>query len=272
MFKSFVLTFTLLFALPSYANQTLVLIHGYLGDGSAWRYTGISAALHYNGWQDGGHLLPYGGQLFTTASPIPGGRYHYTISLPSEAPLMLQTQHLLGYLYLLQQRHPENNIVLIGHSAGGVVARLAMVLQPNLPIQGLITIAAPHLGTELAQAGLAAAQSPLAWITPLMGLSTLNRSIGLYADLQPEHPGSLLFWLNRQPHPRDALYFAIIRGTDPSISSDGLVPAFSQDLNQVPVLRGQAQIWPSLGSHALQPADAGLIVRSLLLLSQADQT
>jgi hypothetical protein len=101
-----------------------------------------------------------------------------------------------------------------------------------------------------------------------MGLSTLNRSMGLYADLQPEHPGSLLFWLNRQPHPRDAHYFAIIRGTDPSISSDGLVPAFSQDLNPVLALRGQAQVLPSLGNHTLQPADAMLIMRSLMALKQ----
>jgi len=96
----------LLFSLPTYAGQTLVLIHGYLNDGSTWRPLGIVSALQPAGWQDAGHLFP-GGPLPKMTLPNSLERYVYTVTLPSEAPLATQAQWLDLYLRHLQTRHPK---------------------------------------------------------------------------------------------------------------------------------------------------------------------
>lgn len=266
MLKAILLLFTLCFSLSAYAGQTVVLVHGYLSDGSSWRYTGISALLQRAGWQDGGHLLPYGALPLQQRSVT--GHYQYTVTLPSEAPLEIQARYLQQYIFYLQQRHPENDCVLVGHSVGGVVARLLMVLQPELPVQALITIASPHLGTEFAELGLSIAHSPFAWFAPMMGMSTLNRSAGLYADLLPESPSTLLFWLNRQPHP-NALYVSIVRSQESTFSHDGIVASFSQDMNYVAALAGQARVIPSFGAHGLQTQDGLRLVQVLTALAYA---
>ena len=51
-------------------------------------------------------------------------------------------------LAAIAQRHPTDTVDLIGYSAGGVVARLALVNYGAGTVARLITIAAPHLGTE----------------------------------------------------------------------------------------------------------------------------
>ena len=236
------------------AGETLVLIHGYLCDGQIWRETGIVQVLHQAGWQDGGNLLPW-----RTPRYVPSNhreRYLYTVDLPSEAPLPIQAQWLDSYLYHLQERHPKNTLILIGHSAGGVIARLSMV-RNRFPVKGLVTIASPHLGTDSAEEGLALHHSPLGWVAPFFGLETLNRSEGLYYDLVREYPSTPLFWLNRQPHPK-AFYVSIIR-----VGRDRWVPPYSQDLNDVPALRGQATTLTTVGNHSLHPAD-GISLVSIL--------
>lgn len=238
---------------PVFAGQTLVLVHGYLSDGIAWRETGIVSALHQAGWQDAGDLFP--------AGPVPGGRpphnpserYVYTVTLPSEAPLPVQAQWLDFYLHDLRARHPDNSLILIGHSAGGVVARLTLV-SSKLPIKGLITIASPHLGTDAAEDGVMLSNSPFSWVAPIMGLDTINRSEDLYRDLVREYPATPLFWLNRTPHPK-AFYLSILR-----VGGDDWVPPYSQDMNNIPALRGQAITVTTRGTHRLHPGDGPLLV------------
>jgi len=211
----------------SYAGKTVVLIHGYLGDDRSWHANGIVAAL----------------QRHDT----------YTVNLPSEAPLVVQAQYLDVYLRHIKAKHPQNSLILVGHSAGGVVARLVMV-KSGIAIQGLITISSPHLGTDKAELAYNISNSPLAWIAPFFGLNTLNRSRDLYQDLIREHPSSLIFWLNRQPHPK-AFYASIVR-----VKGDKWVAPYSQDLNDVPALHGLATTITSVGTHYLQPADAIVLV------------
>ncbi len=245
-----------LVSLPVYAGSyTLVLVHGYLSDGITWRPAGIVHNLQRTGWQDAGHLFP-NGILPTRIAPNPNKRYIYTVTLPSEAPLSTQARWLDFYLRHLQARHPDNRLVLVGHSAGGVVARLVTVIG-GFPVQGLITIASPHLGTDKAEWGTRLADSPVGWAAPFLGLNTINRSKGLYWDLAREHPTSLLFWLNRQPHPQ-AFYVSIVRGV-----GDEWVPSYSQDMNDVQALRGLAKTVTTGGTHSLQPAD-GPVLASLL--------
>jgi triacylglycerol lipase len=134
-----------------------------------------------------------------------------------------------------------------------------MVQHPEIKVTALITIAAPNLGTDSAEIGLMAEASPLGMFAPLLGIDTLSKSRRLYADLVRERPGTLLYWLNHQRHP-DARYISIVR--DDSVSlGDFIVPAYSQDMDNVYALRGRVQTVSAPGEHALGPADGRLLVR-----------
>lgn len=240
-----------------------IMIQGYHDNGDSWHRSGIGAVLAANGW-------PYGGQLIRTAdgvhSSLPAAKANkvfYTTALPTEAPLMYQLPFLEGYVDYVKTLHQGEAVHLIGHSAGGVLGRLYMVRHPDSGIATLISIASPHLGTEVASLGNAIGQSPLSWVTPLVGASTINRSQALYDDLNPEHPGNLIFWLNRQPHPK-ARYISIVRaGSDWFMPKDIFVPTWSQDMNRVPALAGRSIVVPVSAEHGLRPED-GLVVLGLM--------
>lgn len=242
--------------------ETLVLIPGYLGDGDGWRDSGVTQVLQGDGWVDAGSLAARQGWVQGRGGGPDGGRRFYTLSLESEAPLLYQEQQLAAMAELLQRRHPGETLVLVGHSAGGVLGRLFMVRHPDTPVLALISIASPHLGTDSAELGLMAGHSPLSWISGLLGAETLNRSQGLYFDLARERPGNLLYWLNRQPHPK-AYYVSVVRTASLPLFGDMLVPAESQDMNRVYALYGRAVRLESGGGHGLDQGDGELLLRIL---------
>ncbi len=238
-------------------GDAVLFIQGYGGHPDHWRASGIIPALATVGWGDAGTLALAPAGVVRHGS---GGAFRnaaYTVSLPTEAPLMVQLGWLERYLDTVRQNHSGERITLVGHSAGGVLGRLYMVTHPESGVGALITIASPHLGTEVAEMGILAAESPLGWIAPMLGLGTLNRSLGLYYDLAPERPGSVLFWLNRQPHP-SATYVSIVRGAEPF--GDAVVPSWSQDANLIPALRGSVETVVTPGDHRLSPADGAVVL------------
>jgi pimeloyl-ACP methyl ester carboxylesterase len=243
--------------------DALVMIQGYLSKGGSWRESGITDILRHHGWQDGGQLFLRQGQVYTSRPLAPSGRQFYTLELHSDAPLMFQLQELTAYLAVIKSRHPDEPLVLLGHSAGGVLGRLYMVQHPDSGVTALITIASPHLGTEAAELGVMAGRSPLGLFSRLLGKNdALNKSQGLYVDLMRERPGGLLYWLNRQQHPV-AHYVSIVRSDDLSWIGDLVVPEWSQDMNRVAALRGRARTIPTSGGHAFEEADGLLLVRIL---------
>ncbi|MEN8205682.1 MAG: hypothetical protein ABFS24_06690 [Pseudomonadota bacterium] len=260
----------LLLVLPTAAlAETLVLLQGYLADGDYWRESGITRMLDRNGWTDAGTLsaTPDG---IRTDRPMPAGnRRVYTLALPSEAPLMVQLRYMEQYLNVVQNLHPNESLILSGHSAGGVLGRLYMVGHPDIPIGALITFASPHLGTDSAEIGAKAGNSPLGWFAPLIGGAVLNRSQGLYNDLVRERPGSLLFWLNRQEHP-SSRYISVVREDDGLLNfGDLVVPVWSQDMNQVAALRGRSSKIVTQGGHGLTRQDGELLIKILRSSGQA---
>jgi triacylglycerol lipase len=261
--KTALIFFLLLVAPATALAETLVLLQGYLADEDYWRGAGITRMLATNGWADAGTLrtTPSG---IRSDRPLPkSNRRVYTLALPSEAPLMVQLRYLEQYLDVIQNLHPYESLILAGHSAGGVLGRLYMVEHPDTPVGALITFASPHLGTESAEIGAMAGDSPLGWIAPLIGGGTLNRSQGLYYDLMRERPGSLLFWLNHQQHPA-SLYISIVREDDGLLSlGDLVVPPWSQDMNQVAALRGRASKIVTQGGHGLTSQDGELLLEIL---------
>jgi triacylglycerol lipase len=251
--------------------ESLLLIPGYLGAGSNWRTSGITEVLQQAGWQDGGQLKISGARVRVhKGSSRDQSHRFYTLDLPTEAPLLVQSAQLDKYVTFVRRQHPGNALVFAGHSAGGVLARLYMVQHQDSAVVAMISIASPHRGTESAELGMMAGQSPLGWLSSMLGIATLNRSQALYHDLMRENPGNLLGWLNHQPHP-PALYVSVVRRRDDETFGLGnlLVPAWSQDLNQVFALRGRARTITVEGGHGLRREDAKIILNVLVALERA---
>mgnify|MGYP001813017966 CR=1 FL=1 len=254
-----------LLAAPARAD-VIVLVHGYLGDARSWDASGVTAVLERHDWQRAGVYIagPAGVQL-VPAYGSRASRKYYSVDLPSEAPVVVQAFQLRQILDSINTAHRNEPVVLVGHSAGGVIARVALVRgHNNGNIRALITIASPHLGTGRAEQALDATDIPfpLSVFTDFFGGETYHtamRSRNLFADLVRPRPGSLLYWLNNEPHP-DIEYFSIIRGQAASLSGDYIVPGPSQDMNNVPALRGRSSPVPVNADHGLHPVDGSAIV------------
>lgn len=238
--------------------DVVVLMHGYQSSVGAWSETGIDRALSAAGWRFGGRLFDSRG-VVTLDGPGADGveKSFYTVSLPHESMLWTQADFLHAYLTTLRAWHPDEQFILVGHSAGGVVARLYMVRHSEFPARALITVASPHLGSEAADIAGLVGNTPLAMMAPMVGLGTLNRSRGLYHDLSADRADSVLYWLNRQEHPV-AQYVSIVRR-----DGDLLMARRSQDLRNVPSLRYRARSIETNGGHSLEADDGRLLVELL---------
>jgi len=175
---------------------------------------------------------------------------------------MVQSDVLWALMNKVFDRHPDEAVVLAGHSAGGVVARLALVRFGPGPVSTLITLASPHLGTPRALQGLDIIQDsgPFELVKALVGGSDYRRakhSGPALWDLSPPQPGSLLHWLNQQDHP-DIRYVSVLRLPDRD-AYDEVVPVASQDLNQIAPLRGKSERVPTYGDHFLRGGDGAVI-------------
>ncbi len=252
----------LLLAYSSVARaETIVLVQGYLGDAGSWRATGVADVLDKDGWRDAGHLTltPKGVAEKVALS----GRKHrfYTIDLPTEAPVPVQANYLAAYLEFIGKKYKDDKIILVGHSAGGVVARTAMVSYPELKVAKLITIASPNRGTGRAETGLMVANSPVGFMSPMFGAGTLARSRDLYRDLVRERPGTFLGWLNSRQHP-DAEYVSVVRANAAGYPGDDVVPGWSQDFSGVFGLKDyKTKTLVTRAPHELAAADGGTILK-----------
>ncbi|MCB1877970.1 MAG: alpha/beta hydrolase [Chromatiales bacterium] len=262
MKSGFRVTILLLVFLVSTARaDVLVLVHGYLSDGNDWVKSGVAQRLAQAGWSYAGQLQGVGGVIRLSGGHSGGDRRFFTVSLPDEAPLRVQAQWLAAYLSYIRPKNESERLILVGHSAGGLVARLTMVQHPELSVDTLVTIATPHLGTDRAELGLLAGNSPVGMLANMLGNQTLDRSRGLYTDLAPEQRGNLLFWLNRQEHPK-ARYVSIVRyGEGGLLGGDNTVPVWSQDMNRVAALRGRSEVVTLATGHGLVADDGKVLVK-----------
>lgn len=273
--KSLLATLLVLILLwsPTAPAAVMLLVHGYMSDGQSFHRAGVVDGLREAGWHDGGEWqFSMDGRVRMTRDNGTGSRTLYTVTLPANAPLALQADWLTAIRHAAESRHPDQSITLVGHSAGGVVGRLALVRGGPGAVSQLITIASPHLGTERAIQALQATNGggifgPFRQMLTRQAVGgnqydTLRHSQALLADLVPPQPGNLLGWLNVQKHP-DIQYVAVVRNTGFRMGGDVLVPAWSQDMNQVPALRGRATTIPSPLDHALNATDARLILERI---------
>jgi len=271
----FVRVFSLFsFLVLSYPTQAevLVLVHGWAADANTWVRSGVQAGLVQHGWQDGGVLVstPRGinSQLL---HPRKARRILIRAQLPAEAPMMIQANHLMAQLKFIKTKYPHQKIILVAHSAGGIVSRLVLVNPAAPKVNMLITIATPNLGTHRAMDALEIADGK-PFFCPGPGIDFLKTVVGgsqyqylknsraALVDLMPAGYSRLLGWLNQQVHP-DIKYHSVIK--QESGQAEAVVPAFSQDLNQVVSLKGKVHVHLVFSEHGLNPGDAILINKIL---------
>ncbi|MBT8119378.1 MAG: GPI inositol-deacylase [Gammaproteobacteria bacterium] len=263
LIRYFILSLLLLCS-PAQAD-VMLLIHGYLGDAYSWENSGINDELHQRGWSRAGMFQgsAYGPQLFV-ADHNDAKNLVYVATLPSETPVMAQSDVLKSIIDIIKQTHADQKIILVGHSAGGVVARMTLIRHQLKDVKALITIASPHIGTGRADQALdiTANHGPFNMVKSFVGGSgydALKHSRGLMYDLRHPQPGNMLYWLNSQPHP-DIHYASIIRLNNNGASGDSLVPGFSQNMNNVPALQGRSSTFTTPTSHFLVRQDADTII------------
>ncbi|GAB0058464.1 hypothetical protein SIID45300_02813 [Candidatus Magnetaquicoccaceae bacterium FCR-1] len=264
-FTHVVLGVIVLLGMPRAAHADVaILVHGYFSGDDAWQRSGVTAELENAGWKSLGRMIATGREVIEREPTNRTEKHGYLLAdLPSEAPLTIQAEGLKAILTTLRAQRGTERTILIGHSAGGVVARLLMVNGPELAIHTLITIAAPHLGTDKAEVAGLIASTPLAMMAPMMGADTLNRSRALYAELERERPGNFLYRLNRQPHPT-ARYVSIVRREGFALSGDNTVPVWSQEMARIIALKVRARTAIQSGEgHALERQDGRILARLL---------
>ncbi|HID46104.1 MAG TPA: alpha/beta fold hydrolase [Chromatiaceae bacterium] len=253
--------------------EIAILVHGYLSDAGVWERSGVNASLRGAGWQHAGNLsFSPAGLVEQPITGKQGEKLFYTVNLPSLASAPAQASWLKAAVDHISRKNPDQSITLVGHSAGGVIARLILVQYGQGNVDRLITIAAPHIGTDKAIRALDAVDD-----SGMFGMikewfvrdeigdgmyHTLKASRGILFNLVPPAPGTLLFWLNAQPHP-DIDYVSVIRSGGYVIAGDLVVPPFSQDMNMIPALRGKAKRWLSFQGHELTPNDGRLLAEIL---------
>lgn len=246
--------------------KTVVFVHGYMAGGSIWHHSGVVNRMHQQGWLfAGGYGFDQNLQIIQDAR-LQKGNATVVVELPWQRSIEFQSELLNRYLQAIYRNRPEP-IVLVGHSAGGVVARHALIKYGSGNVTSLITIAAPHLGTPMAELAVLASDSPLGLLMQDLGDPTLRLSRGLFIDLMPARQNNFLGWLNQQAHP-DVSYFSIVRVAEPVdfqrySQADLVVPAESQDMHAIPALRGRSVRMDSDGGHALVVSDADRILHLL---------
>jgi len=265
----------LLVGLINTANaDVLVLIHGYMGSPNSWENSRINDLLERKGWQRGGLIIPDTREFFPDpVHRLSSGRaknISYVVDMPWMRPLDEQADYLEIAMQRVFTMRPNEDITLIGHSAGALAARLWLVQYYNPAVKRLISIAAPNLGTVRAIDALELTDpifGPLDAVRNMFGgkiYNTVRHSRDLVYDFTPPSRSNpnVLYWLNQQHHP-DIEYISVVREDRRGYDKDWLITADSQDLNNVPALRGKAVSYIVSQDHSLNREDGHLLASIL---------
>ncbi len=241
------------------AAETIVMIPGFQSQGMDWRFNQVTPMLQADGWVDGGdYQMTTAGIVNSLQLRHRPADVMFTLNLPTMAGIATQAALLNEYLKVIYQRRKEP-LTLVGHSAGGVVARHWLVASAQVPVKTLVTIASPHVGTPMAQiTRLLLSNTDILNLVNRLGFGHLKDAKRLFVDLQEEKPGNYLHWLNHQPHP-PIRYAAIVRSSNKPEMADFIVPEYSQDMNHIDALNGRAERWNSEDAHFLSANDGYLL-------------
>ncbi len=246
-------------------GDVMLLVHGYLSNVFVWQQSGVAPVLQQFGWRPAAVLL--GAPQGLIPVPLQGAQADdklVFLQLDTRAPLIAQSNVVIAALRWIQDRYPDEDIILVGHSLGGLVGRLALVRGGARQVKALITIASPHLGTGLAYEGLEATDDP--WFLRMMKeffigkeYRVVRQSRWMLRDILPPLPGRLLYWLNTRRHP-DIAYYSIVRTSVNGMLGDPIVPGFSQDMANVPAIGSRSKRVIEGFSHFLSLLDGYTLV------------
>jgi len=216
---------TILLLLSSfYANaSTIVLLNG-LSQNNDWRLNNIDTNL---------------------------SKYHKveTIRLPYRESIQYQSQFLNEALKKIQ-----GDIIIIAHSAGGIVSRNVIVRGNNKNIKSLITVSTPHLGSDLATYG-SILNDKMPFGNMFSRVMLPNEASASIPISQLKNRSTFLKSLNSQKHP-NLCYVSIIKTG--GYINNAFANIHSQDMNNIPgfVNSGQKSLLiRSNTGHGLDPSD-----------------
>jgi len=180
------------------------------------------------------------------------------LRLPYRETINTQSEYLNRELNKI-----KGDITLVGHSAGGIVARNVLVRARNDNIKQLITIASPHQGSDLARYSSFLNDSiPFG---NMFSLVILPDEASAYLPLRQLKKGSsFLKSLNSIPH-KNICYSSIIKSG--GYVNNSYADTHSQNMNNIKGLirsgNRSTTIYVKDG-HGLHPNDAHLISQSIL--------
>jgi pimeloyl-ACP methyl ester carboxylesterase len=186
-------------------------------------------------------------------------RFHNVkvIQLPYRESLQFQSAYLNKML-----KQIDDDIYLVGHSAGGVVARNVFVRSDNKNIKSLITIASPHLGSDLALYG--------SILNDKIPFGNLFSKIVLPDEASAHMPlrqlkekSAFLADLNNLKHP-NGCYVSIVKTG--GYINNSFASTKSQNMNNIFGLIASGNVSAPLFSntgHKLHPTDVALIDKSI---------
>jgi len=246
----------------------LLLVHGFQSDMLTWQRAGIITVLEQHGWVKTDYLMatPQGIVPLHSPEKIPEKKI-VSLHLPSDIQLRVQANMFTAALHHLADVYPNDQVIIVGHSLGGLTARLSLVKNGKFQVKALITIASPHLGTDLAMVGMQQLNDNIIMraIKRLFGggrYQMLERSAPVIYDILPEQPGNILHALNRQPHPNIA-YFSIVRSYRDGRLGDPIVPGYSQNMHSVAAIRRRSSRILQGYKHELTQQDALSILNAV---------
>lgn len=194
----------------------ILLIHGLGGSAQRWADTGVIDYLRQLGLEYGGRLQGQGSRVILLDAPASGrsGDF-YTLEISDAyAGLELWSRQIRSGVEEVRDASRATKVILVGFSAGGVASRRYLTEYPRgHHTARLVTIAAPHLGSELALVSqLKAKGNPLIQgaLEPVELVTGITLDSSLILQLVPEDRNSYLRDLNQQAHPVDLEYGCLV--------------------------------------------------------------
>ncbi len=153
---------------PASGQDAIVLVHGWLAGVGDWisYYASQGIICDASTWYSSCHVDP----LSVARARLPGQKYFGNLSaalatdFPNAALYVFDYESFRDYLNtgadlatLLrqeQQQYAFRSVALVGHSMGGLVARVAALSLESssgvsVPLSGVVALGSPHLGTPL---------------------------------------------------------------------------------------------------------------------------
>lgn len=250
--------------------KTIVLVHGMLSDETEWFKSGVGTALIKSGYSYKGNLprsnnklIQYQNVSHSLSADQPA---FYTIKLDWFLSIEEQSFRLAESINQITE-HRKEDVTLIGHSLGGVVARhyLIEAEKRNLKVgvEHLITIASPHLGTPWAWMAWQALQTPAKQLLSPISPIPLSRAEQMLFEISSFPQRNLIHRMALEDHP-NIRYTSIVHRMDITKGKfDMFVSPDSQNMNKLHALQGKATNYEIAGQHGLSINDAWLIVKIL---------